>query len=158
MKTTNVFNSTYHRQTNRQAEQYSKTLAAMLCCYVYGHQQKWDAYDSTLTYVYNGRVCQSTNTRPFELVPNQRISEIGIRINIVFEKTFTVTKQLNRCLSTLEHSMNCSSASSQRTQEHYHGILTEEFTRVKNVEWLERKCLLMYWIKFLKHQSWNVQS
>ena len=62
------FITTYHPQTNGQAERYNRTIIAMLRNYVNDHQDDWDKYSEALTYAYNNHVHRSTLTTPFDLV------------------------------------------------------------------------------------------
>ena len=59
--------TSYHPQTNGQAERYNKTIVSRLRHYVSEHQDNWDKFVQTLTYAYNSQVHRSTGTSPFSL-------------------------------------------------------------------------------------------
>lgn len=64
----NSFTTTYHPQTNGQAERFNRTLLAMLRCYVEDHPGEWCTYAPAVCFAYNMSVHRSTGTTPFELV------------------------------------------------------------------------------------------
>ena len=64
----NAFTTTYHPQTNGQAERFNRSLAAMLRCYVEDHPTEWPKYVRALCYAYNTSIHQTTGKKPFELV------------------------------------------------------------------------------------------
>ena len=64
----NVFTTTYHAQTNGQADRSSKSILKALRHYVGEHPKDWDLFSDTLTFPYNAQVHTSTKLVPFELV------------------------------------------------------------------------------------------
>lgn len=68
-----MFISTNHTQIDEQVERYTRALTAMLRCNVEDCQQDWDAYTSTLTFVYNYQMSRFTNPRLFNMALNRRI-------------------------------------------------------------------------------------
>ena len=75
----NTFTSTYHPQTNGQAERFNRSLTAMLRCYVEDHPTDWCRYVRALCYAYNTAIHRSTGTTPFELVLSRPPPEFGLR-------------------------------------------------------------------------------
>ena len=59
--------TSYHPQTNGQAERYNKTIVSRLRLYVSKHQNDWDQFVQPLTYAYNYQVHRSTGTTPFNM-------------------------------------------------------------------------------------------
>lgn len=51
MVTTKTFTSTYHPQTNGQAERFNRSSMAMMRCYVHYHPSNWDEYTAG---IFNG--------------------------------------------------------------------------------------------------------
>ena len=68
MSIDNAFTTTYHPQTNGQAERFNRSLTAMLRCYVEDHPVEWPRYVRALCYAYNSSVHETTSKTPFELV------------------------------------------------------------------------------------------
>ncbi len=63
-----LFTTTYHPQTNGQAERFNRTLLQALRNYIAEHQRNWDQFSSAITFGYNCQVHRSTGIPPFELV------------------------------------------------------------------------------------------
>ena len=64
----NVFTTTYHPQTNGQAERFNRTILKALRHYVAEHPKDWDIFTDALTYAYNTQTHSATKLSPFELV------------------------------------------------------------------------------------------
>ena len=64
----NAFTTTYHPQTNAQAERFNRTILAAIRSYTNDHPRDWDLYTPALTYAYNCSPQTSTSLAPFELV------------------------------------------------------------------------------------------
>ena len=64
----NMFTTTYHPQTNGQAERFNRTLLASLRAFVGEHPKTWPAFVGAVTYAYNTQVHSSTRVPPFDLV------------------------------------------------------------------------------------------
>lgn len=66
--TRNLFTSSYHPQTNGQAERFNRTLLSALRRYVAEELNDWDKFSDAITYGYNTQVHRSTGLSPFDLV------------------------------------------------------------------------------------------
>ena len=64
----NLFTTTYHPQTNGQAERFNRTILDGIRTFVGDHPRDWDIYTDVLTYSYNSMVHRMTKFTPFELV------------------------------------------------------------------------------------------
>lgn len=96
--------STYHFQINGQAKLSNQTLTATLRIYAIEHQGEWDAFASSLTCVSTSQVNCLANTRPFDLVLNQRIS-IFLLLSIRSAGTvLTAAEQRSGILAKLQNS------------------------------------------------------
>jgi len=60
--------TTYHPQTNGQAERFNRTLLASLRAFVGEHPKSWAEFVGAVTYAYNTQVHSSTRVPPFDLV------------------------------------------------------------------------------------------
>ena len=78
LRVTNLFTTTYHPQTNGQAESFNRSLMAMLRCYVEDHPDDWCSFTAALCYAYNQSVHRSTRVTPFELVLSRPPPEITL--------------------------------------------------------------------------------
>ena len=78
LRVTNLFTTTYHPQTNGQAERFNRSLMAMLRCYVEDHPDDWCSFTAALCYAYNQSVHRSTRVTPFELVLSRPPPEITL--------------------------------------------------------------------------------
>ena len=67
----NMFTTTYHPQTNGQAERFNRTLLASLRAFVGEHPKTWPTFVGAITYAYNTQVHSSTRVPPFDLVVTQ---------------------------------------------------------------------------------------
>jgi len=71
----NRYFTTYHPQTNGQAERYNRTIVGQLRTLVKDHQDRWERLVSMLTLACNTRRQQSTGVAPLELfTPEQVLS------------------------------------------------------------------------------------
>ena len=68
LKVRNAFTTTYHPQTNGQAERFNRTILAGLRAFVSEHPRSWPQYAELLTYAYNTQAHPSLGVSPFELV------------------------------------------------------------------------------------------
>lgn len=100
-ETINVFTATYHPQTDGEVKRYSRTLVAMLNCYVNDQQQDRDAYASTLSHANNSQVQRSIKTRAFDLVLNRRITNFQFETPVSTGNILTAAKQQAGLLGTL---------------------------------------------------------
>lgn len=64
----NFFTTTYHPQTNVQAEWFSRTLKAANCSYLSDRPANWDLHAPSLAYKYSCLPHKSTASGAFELV------------------------------------------------------------------------------------------
>ena len=64
----NLFTTTYHPQTNGQAERFNRTLLASLRAFVAEHPRTWPEFVGAVAYAYNTQVHTSTMVPPFDLV------------------------------------------------------------------------------------------
>ena len=64
----NVFTTTYHPQTNGQAERFNRTLLHGLRVFAGEHPETWPEFVGTFAYAYNTQVHSSTKIAPFQLV------------------------------------------------------------------------------------------
>ena len=78
LRVTNLFTTTYHPQTNGQAERFNRSLMSMLRCYVEDHPEDWCNFTAALCYAYNQSVHRSTRVTPFELVLSRPPPEITL--------------------------------------------------------------------------------
>ncbi|MCO5587770.1 hypothetical protein L7F22_041722 [Adiantum nelumboides] len=62
------FSSSFHPQTDGQAEEANSTVLDLLKCYVSEHKGKWEQYLPLVKYAYNNIVHSSTDKAPFEIV------------------------------------------------------------------------------------------
>ncbi len=65
----NVFSTTYHPQTNGQAERLNLTILA----YVANHPKEWDLYTETVAFAYNTQAHATTTLTPFDMVVSRPI-------------------------------------------------------------------------------------
>ena len=72
------FTTTYHPQTNGQAERFNRSLLAMLRCYVEDHPADWCRYARALCFAYNTAVHRTTGTTPFDLVLSRPPPEFSV--------------------------------------------------------------------------------
>ena len=63
-----MYTTTYHPQSNGQAQRFDRTLLTSLRVYVSEHPKLWTEYLVAVTYAYNTEVHASTGLSPFELV------------------------------------------------------------------------------------------
>ncbi len=69
----NVFTTTYHPQTNGQAERFKRTILASLRHYVADHPKEWDLYAETVAFAYSTQVHATTTLTPFDIVVSRPI-------------------------------------------------------------------------------------
>lgn len=60
--------TTYHPQTNGQAERFNRTLLASLRAFAGEHPKSWAEFVGSVTYAYNTQVHSSTKVPPFDLI------------------------------------------------------------------------------------------
>ena len=64
----NLFTTTYHPQTNGQAERFNRALLASLRAFVAEHPRTWPEFVGAVAYAFNTQVHASTMVPPFDLV------------------------------------------------------------------------------------------
>jgi len=82
LRVSNLFTTTYHPQTNGQAERFNRSLMAMLRCYVEDHPEDWSDFTAALCYAYNTSVHRSTRVTPFELVLSRPPAEFTLTYKV----------------------------------------------------------------------------
>jgi len=60
--------TTYHPQTNGQAERFNRTLLSSLRAFAAEHPRTWSEFVGAVTYAYNTQVHSATKVPPFDLV------------------------------------------------------------------------------------------
>ena len=68
LKIRNAFTTTYHPQTNGQAERFNRTILTGLRAFVSEHPRSWPQYAELLAYAYNTQSHPSLGVAPFQLV------------------------------------------------------------------------------------------
>ena len=127
----NTFTSTYHPQTNGQAERFNRSLTAMLRCYVEDHPTDWCRYVRALCYAYNTAVHRSTGTTPFELVLSRPPPEFGLRHSPGRRLS---RKQRKDLADRLEVSIGKAKASLAKTQARYKADFDKRVRRSRKIK------------------------
>ena len=112
------FITTYHPQSNGQAERYNRTLAAMLRNYVNDHQDDWDQYAEALTYAYNNHIHRSVGTTPFDLVLTRPPPDFSLHHAVNPRERPTAGRKAD-FVNRLDEAINRAYASLIRTQARY---------------------------------------
>ena len=119
----NIFTTTNHPQTNVQVERSSRTLAAMLRCYVEDNPGLWCLYAPALCYaykmsVYSTTVVPVTGTTPFDLVLSRPLPEFS-RDHPPQSKARPARAQKNDYVRRLHIALQKASRSLERAHERF---------------------------------------
>ena len=74
-----VFTTTYHPQTNGQAEKFNRTILAGIRAFRAENPRRWPQLIHMLTYAYNTQIHSSTGVAPFQLVLSRLPGSVVIR-------------------------------------------------------------------------------
>lgn len=124
----NTFTSTYHPQTNGQAERFNRTLTAMLRCYVDENPTTWDVYAAALTYAYNTSVHKTTGTTPFDLVLSRPPPSFATNLN----QSRVHSQDTQSFAERLRISIDKARSSLAKTQARYKKDFDKRVRRVAN--------------------------
>ena len=92
----NIFTTTYHPQTNGQAERFNRTILSAIRHYTAEHPRDWDLYTGMLTYAYNTQVHRTTNLSPFELVLSRRPRPLSVEAKPIFPEIESMSGKAHR--------------------------------------------------------------
>ena len=110
-----LFTTTYHPQTNGQAERFNRTLLQALRNYVAEHQRNWDQFSSAITFGYNCQVHRTTGIPPFELVLSRPPVSLSLQNIPTWDgNAGTVRHDFLRKLTVLMDSARASMAKAQQ--------------------------------------------
>ena len=115
----NVFTTTYHPQTNGQAERFNRTILAALRHYVADHPRDWDLFTGAITFAYNSQVHRTTNLAPFELVLARAPKSLAVQAQPVLEEFNSARQYHLKWQSWLSSLMTTARKSLHKEQARY---------------------------------------
>ena len=115
----NVFTTTYHPQTNGQAERFNRTILTALRHYTAEHPKDWDLFTDALTYAYNTQVHSTTQVAPFELVVSRKPPPLAIESQPTIQEVGDHATYKEKWKSWLSTLMSTAETAMKKVQNRY---------------------------------------